>query len=805
MANVATLTARLEADTSGLKRGLNSAEREVKGFGSRTGALLKGVGVAAVAGVAVAGAAIAGVAVKGVMAFADFEKGMNEVFTLLPGMSQAAMDKMSGQVLDLSNTMGVLPEQAIPALYQALSAGVPTDNVFAFMESANKLAIGGVAELDASVSALTGVMNAYTDGSVTAEQAADMMFTTVKNGVTTIPELAASLGEVTPIAAALGVGFDEVSAAMAASTKITQNTSKSAVGLKNMLAELGKGGTIASTAFEKIAGETFPDFIASGGDLSGALKLMQAGADASGETMLDLFGSIEAGQEALRLAAGGAAELDAQLANMGSGAGAAQAAFDQMDQGLSRSWDKIKTTMTTTLIKVGAKLAPFVESAAVWLSEKLPDAIDWLVRTFEDMKPAFDMVAHWLGEMIPRAIGLLTKALDGVGELFDNVWGSIGPGVTEAVEAINSTLGEIRWENIGADLERAAADLKAGWDSVWRSLGVSWDDFTSTLAMFWEDFWGGLVDGAVDGWAAIAKWWDMVSGGFSRLWRRFGDNLTSWWRGLWDGISQIFGGWNTTMLGLWDVFAGLFTLDFGRMWKGITELFSGWNQTLLGLASVVWANLKLMWGLLWEGVTVVFGDAWNGIIGILQERWAAFTGILGTVWNIFSGWWTTNWNNLTGVVSTVWGLIYDSVAPGLGLVRDAMALIWASISGTVGRVWGGIVSTIEGFVNTIIDLVNKAIAAFNSLPGVPDIAGIPSVGRTSGGGVRRLAAGGIVTSPTLALVGEAGPEAVIPLSGNRGGMGMVINIHGNLFGAATVDELADVLTTAQVGQTRRGW
>ena len=261
--NVATLTAKLEADVSGLKSGLGKAEKEVNGFGGRTAGVLGGIGKAAVAGTVIAGAAIVGLAVAGTKAFSGFEKDMKEVFTLLPGISETAMSEMEDQVLDLSRKMGVLPEETVPALYQALSAGVPEDNVFAFMEKANELAIGGVAELDESVSALTGVMNAYTDGSVTAASAADMMFTTVKNGVTTIPELAASLGEVTPIAAALGVGFDEVSAAMATSTKVTQNTSKSATGLKSLLAELGKSGTIAGKAFEDIAGKSFPDFIKS--------------------------------------------------------------------------------------------------------------------------------------------------------------------------------------------------------------------------------------------------------------------------------------------------------------------------------------------------------------------------------------------------------------------------------------------------------------------------------------------------------------------------------------------------------------
>jgi hypothetical protein len=43
----------------------------------------------------------------------------------------------------------------------------------------------------------------------------------------------------------------------------------------------------------------------------------------------------------------------------------------------------------------------------------------------------------------------------------------------------------------------------------------------------------------------------------------------------------------------------------------------------------------------------------------------------------------------------------------------------------------------------------------------------------------RMAKGGIVTGPTNALIGEAGPEAVIPLSGKNAGMGSTYNINVN--------------------------
>jgi phage-related minor tail protein len=58
------------------------------------------------------------------------------------------------------------------------------------------------------------------------------------------------------------------------------------------------------------------------------------------------------------------------------------------------------------------------------------------------------------------------------------------------------------------------------------------------------------------------------------------------------------------------------------------------------------------------------------------------------------------------------------------------------------------------------------------------------------GGVTAFANGGIVTKPTLGLVGEAGPEAIIPLSqmGNMGGGGVTINVTGGLATSAEIGQ-----------------
>jgi hypothetical protein len=116
-----------------------------------------------------------------------------------------------------------------------------------------------------------------------------------------------------------------------------------------------------------------------------------------------------------------------------------------------------------------------------------------------------------------------------------------------------------------------------------------------------------------------------------------------------------------------------------------------------------------------------------------------------------------------------------------------------------------IVNTVIGFfagmVNAAIGAVNAIISAYNSIPLLPDLpkaptVPVPQLGKTSNTpapgrmNIPRLADGGIVTGPTLALIGEGnGPEAVIPLDrmGSLGG-NVTVNVTGGLATSAEIGE-----------------
>jgi hypothetical protein len=110
-----------------------------------------------------------------------------------------------------------------------------------------------------------------------------------------------------------------------------------------------------------------------------------------------------------------------------------------------------------------------------------------------------------------------------------------------------------------------------------------------------------------------------------------------------------------------------------------------------------------------------------------------------------------------------------------------------------------VIGFFAGMVNAALGAVNAIISAYNSIPLLPDIppapkVPVPQIGATpkpvpGRAGIPRMAEGGIVNSPTLALIGEAGPEAVVPLDQyNRGNGNVTINVTGGLATSAEIGE-----------------
>ena len=399
---VGKIKMKLVADGSGLAQSIESETGQAEAKASaKIGSFFTKMAVAG-------GAAVAAVAAKSLFDFTAFQRSMNEVFTLLPGISGKAMDEMTGQVKDFATEFGVLPDKVVPALYQALSAGVPKENVFAFLETAQKAAKGGVTDLTTAVDGLSSVVNAYGADVISATEASDLMFTAVRLGKTTFAELSANIFNVTPTAAALGVSFGQVTAALAAMTLQGVPTSVATTQLRQLFVELSKAGTDTSKVFEQITGKSFKEFIAGGGNVQEALQLLEKHAKDSGLGINDLFGSVEAGAAALALTGQGAEKFTESLEGMKESAGATQTAFEQMETGLGPIWDKLRARAAVAMLDLGEKVGGFISRMVAGFKEGDKGATDLAANLGIVVRNVVDLVVEL--EPVGRALALLVGA-----------------------------------------------------------------------------------------------------------------------------------------------------------------------------------------------------------------------------------------------------------------------------------------------------------------------------------------------------------------------------------------------------------
>ena len=411
------------------------ADQAIREF-DRVGEKQRSLGEKVQAGAKVATVALGAMAVEGVRQFTALDTGMREVFTLMPGMSEQAMGQMTDDVKAFAQEYGLTTDQVIPALYQAISAGVPPDNVLTFMETAAEAARGGVTDLATSVDGLTSVVNAYGTDVISASQAADIMFTTVRLGKTNFEEMSSSMFQVVPVAAQLGIGFDQVGAAVVALTAQGTPTSVAMTQIRGALVELSKDGTAAFGAFEQATGQTFPAFIAQGGTVGEAMGLLGDYAAEAGVPLTNLFGSVEGGMAAAAMASEtGRDRIADAMAGMSGSAGATGEAFDMMAGGVGFSMDQLKSRVEGLMLTFGEAMIPI-------LDEMMP-AVENLVGAFGGLVGMLGQVDGLLPGVI-ASVGALALGLGPVGAAIAGIVTlgvSLGGGPVENIEKFSGAVG----------------------------------------------------------------------------------------------------------------------------------------------------------------------------------------------------------------------------------------------------------------------------------------------------------------------------------------------------------------------------
>ena len=220
--------------------------------------------------------------------------------------------------------------------------------------------------------------------------------------------------------------------------------------------------------------------------------------------------------------------------------------------------------------------------------------------------------------------------------------------------------------------------------------------------------WDEISEAAGKAWEWIKKQWEKAASWFNE---KVIQPIVKFFTNLWTKITETFK--NTKE---W------FSEKFSAAWEGIKNAWNSAGEWFKG----IWNNISSAFGNVKEWFKTKFSDGWQAVKNVFSD-WGSF----------FSGLWSK-------IKST-----FSNLGSSIG----------SAISGAVKSGINGVISMIEKTINNAIGLINGAIKLVNKIPGV-------SVGTINKLSLPRLAKGGVVDSATIAMIGEAGKEAVVPLENN---------------------------------------
>lgn len=263
----------------------------------------------------------------------DLEDSLYEVATL-PGVLTGTQEQKKQQLeayraalLDASNLSHTAATELAAAQYQAVSAGIsPAESVY-WAQRAAIAAKGGRTDAETVINGASSVYNAWKSGSGGLDHILDVMMTAQNRGKTDVGQLAQYIGQVSGLAPQLGVGMEEVFAAVAAMTLGGSTTSSSFTGLKAVLSSVVKPTSEAREEAERL-GLSFDAAALQAQGLTGFLQSVASATGMDVESLGKLFGSVEGLNEVLALGTSAAADYASILQEMRSASGVVDAAFE---------------------------------------------------------------------------------------------------------------------------------------------------------------------------------------------------------------------------------------------------------------------------------------------------------------------------------------------------------------------------------------------------------------------------------------------------------------------------------------------
>lgn len=425
--------------------------------------------------------------------------------------------------------------------------------------------------------------------------------------------------------------------------------------------------------------------------------------------------------------------------------------------------------ISTPVLAVGAAIAGLVAAfVTLWnTNEEFRNKITEIWGNITEIFSGF-------ADGIVQRLNDLGFDFENIGEAIQTVWQGLcdflAPVFTGALEIVQAAF-------------QTFSDVFFGvWDTLKALFEGDWDGFWNGISEIFSGIWEGIgeaVSAVIDTITSIIEeflsWfgieWDFTA-------------VQEAWETTWGAIGSFFQTIIDTITGVVQAFISLFTGDWDGFTSTISETWSNvWNG-ISSFASDCWSGIQQTASDIFSAVEGFFSDTWNSIKKTAEDTWNNITGFLNDTWGNIKETAKNTWDSICGTAGTIWENIKSVVTGKAKETHDEVTTTFEStktVSETaMANMANGIANSVTTAATTILTQCGNIKAAVDGLPSRKDvniytnhIETYTDRGLHTKGGTIPMATGGIFTKPTLIpalergkndhLVGEAGPEAVLPI------------------------------------------
>ena len=470
----------------------------------------------------------------------------------------------------------------------------------------------------------------------------------------------------------------------------------------------------------------------------------------------------------------------------------ATAGFDELNIISSESKSESKGAQVTEMFEekeVGSNVANIANS----IKEKLAPIFEWLKERIETVKGHIQKVIEKVEPIIQKVLPPLKKIWETiktiVGGVFD-WWTETYDDIFEKI--INSETVKQLEEHIPTVLNIISSVLSVIWtileslfsvlNSIWTVLQPLFDAIDLIIA---------------DALARFDEWWQQDGDAITSDINQIIQDITAdinYFIELFKPVVEEVG---ALLKDLWDNFVGPLFSKALSLIKPLIEMIKVlWENVLSPLVrwlmDVLVGRIKNVIDAVWTA----FGPVVEGIINGISIAIDAVKGIIEFLTGVFTGDWERAWDG----------------------IKQYFGSIWETMKNTLKTIVNFMIGIINGFLKIIVWPINKVIDFINSISfDIPDW--VPLVGGKHFGlslklldvpQIPLLAQGGIIDKATIAMLGESGKEAVVPLENNTDWIDMLaeklsagtpsritLNVDGKQLGYAVINNINNI--TKQTG------